>query len=394
MIVIVALIGAALAWGFWPRPVLVETAEVARRPLQVTVEEEGRTRVKERYMLYAPVAGYLRRVEFEVGDAVAAGQALAEIDPLPSAMLDPRTQAEAEARAAAARSSLARAREALLQAESEAELAADEFTRRQELLARQLVSRAEYDQARSRQRATAAAAQAATSAVEVARHELEAAEAALRYAGAVTRGDAVEPIQLASPVDGRLLKRLQESAGVVSAGQPLLEVGDAQALEVEVEVLSRDAVRIEIGGRVLFERWGGEEALEGVVRTIEPTGFTKISALGVEEQRVLVIVDFVSPPDTWRRLGDGYRVEAKFITWERSDALTVPAGALFRRGDGWAAFLVDGGRARLTAIRTGQSSGLLTEVLDGVSAGDRVVVHPDDALEDGAQIEPYRDGTR
>ncbi|MGD9388370.1 MAG: efflux transporter periplasmic adaptor subunit, partial [Gammaproteobacteria bacterium] len=235
MIVIVALIGAALAWGFWPRPVLVETAEVARRPLQVTVEEEGRTRVKERYMLYAPVAGYLRRVEFEVGDAVAAGQALAEIDPLPSAMLDPRTQAEAEARAAAARSSLARAREALLQAESEAELAADEFTRRQELLARQLVSRAEYDQARSRQRATAAAAQAATSAVEVARHELEAAEAALRYAGAVTRGDAVEPIQLASPVDGRLLKRLQESAGVVSAGQPLLEVGDAQALEVEVE---------------------------------------------------------------------------------------------------------------------------------------------------------------
>ncbi|WP_346765471.1 HlyD family efflux transporter periplasmic adaptor subunit [Thioalkalivibrio sp. XN8] len=389
IIVIAVLLGAGLAWGFWPRPVLVETDEVARRPLQVTVEEEGRTRVKERYALHAPVAGYLRRVELEVGDPVTAGQPLAVIDPLPSAMLDPRTRAEAEARAAAARSGLVRAEKMLRQAESEAELAADEFARRAELLARQLVPRAEYDQAQSRKRAMEAAAQAAASAVDVARHELEAAEATLRYAGAAASGAEAGPIEVVSPVDGRLLKRMQESAAVVASGQPLLEVGDPQALEVEVEVLSRDAVRIEPGGRVLFERWGGEQALEGRVRTVEPTGFTKVSALGVEEQRVLVIADFAAPAELWRRLGDGYRVEARFITWEREDALTVPAGALFRRGDDWAAFVVRDGRARLVNVRTGQGSGLLTEVLDGLEAGERVVVHPGDELEDGMRVERY-----
>jgi HlyD family secretion protein len=393
IIVIAVLLGAGLAWAFWPRPVLVEIAEVARRPLQVTVEEEGRTRVKERYMLYAPVAGYLRRVELEVGDPVTAGQALAVIDPLPSAMLDPRTRAEAEARAAAARSGLARAEEILRQARSEAELAAEEFRRREELLARQLVSRSEHDQAGSRKRAMEAAAQAAASSVEVARHELEAAQAVLRYAGAA-RGDDASPIEVVAPVNGRLLKRLQESAGVVAAGQALLEVGDPQALEVEVEVLSRDAVRIEPGGRVLFERWGGADVLEGRVRTIEPTGFTKISALGVEEQRVLVIADFAAPAEDWGRLGDGYRVEAKFITWEREDALTVPGGALFRRGDEWAAFVVRDGRAHLVRVQTGQGSGLLTEVLGGLQSGDQVVVHPDDALEDGKRVERYSEGAR
>lgn len=389
IIVIVVLLGAGLAWGFWPRPVLVETAEVARRPLQVTVEEEGRTRVQERYTLHAPVAGYLRRVELEVGDPVTAGQPLAVIDPLPSAMLDPRTRAEAEARAAAARSGLVRAEKMLAQAESEAELAAEEFERRAELLARQLVPRAEYDQAQSRKRAMEAAAEAAASAVDVARHELAAAEATLRYAGAAASGAEAGPIEVVSPVDGRLLKRMQESAAVVASGQPLLEVGDPQALEVEVEVLSRDAVRIEPGGRVLFERWGGEQALEGRVRTVEPTGFTKVSALGVEEQRVLVIADFAAPAELWGRLGDGYRVEARFITWEREDALTVPAGALFRRGEGWAAFVVRDSRAHLVNVRTGQGSGLLTEVLDGLEAGERVVVHPGDELEDGMRVERY-----
>lgn len=390
MLVVAALVVLALVWGFWPRPVMIETGEVARRPLQITVEEEGRTRVKDRYVLYAPVAGYLRRIDLDVGDPVELGEALAVLDPLRPTVLDPRARAEADARVAGARSALAGAESTARQAQADAELAEEEFRRREDLLARQLISRSEFDQARSRMRATQATHRAAESAIEVARHELEAALAALRYSGA-GEGDApIETVPVRSPASGRVLKVVQESAGVVAAGQPLLEVGDPGELEVEVEVLSRDAVRIEPAGRVLFERWGGDEVLEGVVRTVEPTGFTKVSALGVEEQRVLVIADIHSPPEAWRRLGDGYRVEAKFVVWEREDALTAPASALFRRDGGWAAFVVEDGRARQRAVTIGQGSGLFTEVLGGLAAGDLVIVHPDSAVDDGARVQPYR----
>ena len=389
--VITALVALAIAWGFWPRPVLIETGEVARRPLQVTVEEEGRTRVVDRFVLHAPVAGYLRRIELDVGDAVALGDSLAVLDPLRPSVLDSRARAEAEARVAAARAGLDRARAALRQVEAEAELAAEEFRRREDMLARRLISRSEFDQARSRMNAMDAARAAAGAAVEVARFEQEAALAALRHTAVSDTDAPAETVPVRSPVDGRVLKVLQESAGVVAAGQPLLEVGDPRRLEVEVEVLSRDAVRIEPGGRVLFERWGGDETLEGVVRTVEPTGFTKISALGVEEQRVLAIADISSPPETWQRLGDGYRVEARFIVWERADALTVPGSALFRRDDGWAVFVVEGDRARLRPVRLGGRSGLLAEVLEGVEAGDAVIVHPDDAVDDGVRVRLFQE---
>lgn len=390
MFILAALVALAITWGFWPRPVLIESGEVARRPLRITVEEEARTRVIDRYVLYAPVAGYLRRIELDVGDPVSVGASLAVLDPLRPTVLDPRTRAEAEARVAAARAALRRAESTRQQAEAEAELAAEEFQRREELLARQLISRSEFDQARSRMRAMAALRAATSSAVEVARFDLEGAKAALQYSAAAEGDEAIETVPVRSPVDGRILKVLQESAGVVAAGQPLLEVGDPRRLEVEVEVLSRDAVRIAPGGRVLFERWGGADILEGVVRAVEPSGFTKISALGVEEQRVLVIVDLSSPPETWAGLGDGYRVEAKFIVWEREDALTVPASALFRRDDGWAVFVVEGERARLRPVKLGPGSGLLTEVIEGLSPGDVVVVHPDDALDDGVRVAPFR----
>ena len=386
---IAVLIAAAMTWAWWPRPVLVEFAEVARRPLEVAVEEEGRTRVKDRYVLYAPVAGYLRRVTLEPGDAVEAGQPVAWLDPLPAATLDPRARAEAEARLAAARATLEQARDIREQAAAEAALAEQEFTRRRELLARQLISRAEFDQAESRRDGAVAAARAAASAVEVARHEVEAAEAVLSYAGAMAGDDAPEPVALRAPVTGRVLKRLQESAGVVAAGQPLVEVGDTRALEVEVEVLSRDAVRIEPGGRVQFERWGGGDTLEGRVRVIEPAGFTKISALGVEEQRVLVIADLLDPPQAWQRLGDGYRVEARFITWAQDDALTAPASALFRRGDAWEAFVVEDGRARRVSVTPGRSSGLVTQVVAGLEAGQKVIAHPPEEVEDGVRVAPY-----
>jgi HlyD family secretion protein len=390
MTIVAVLVIAALAWGFWPRAARIDTGEVARRPLQISVEEEGRTRVKDRYVLYAPVDGYLRRIELEVGDPIGLGETVAQLDPLRPVVLDPRARAEAEARVAAARSALARAQANARQSEAEFELAKEEFQRREDLLARALISRSEFDQARSRRQAMEAARGAAESAVEVARHDLEAALATLGHSAASEPGQPAETVTLRSPVTGRLLKRVRESAGVVAAGQPLLEVGDAHVLEVEVEVLSPDAVRIEPGGRVLFERWGGDEILEGVVRTVEPTGFTKVSALGVEEQRVLVIADIDSPPETWTRLGDGYRVEATFIVWEREDALTTPASALFRRDGGWAAFVVEGGRARLRAVRVGRSSGLLTEIIDGLSPGQTVIVHPEDSIADGARVEAFR----
>jgi HlyD family secretion protein len=383
------LVALALAWGFWPRPVMVETGVIERRHLQVTVEEEGRTRVKDRYVLYAPVAGYLRRIELEVGDAVHAGESLAVLDPLRPAVLDPRARAEAEARVSGARSALARAESTAGHARAEAELAAEEYRRREALLARGLVSRSEFDQARSRMRALEALSRAADSAAEVARFDLEAAFATLRYSAGAEEGAPAETVPVRSPVDGRVLKRLQESAGVVPAGHPLLEVGDPGRLEVEVEVLSRDAVRIQPGGRVLFERWGGAEVLEGVTRIVEPTGFTKFSALGVEEQRVRVIADLVSPPEAWQRLGDGYRVEARFVVWEREDALTVPSSALFRRDDGWAVFVVEDGRARFRSIRLGQGSGLYSEVLDGLSAGEEVIVHPGDSVDAGVRVQHF-----
>ena len=389
MLIAGALVVLALVWGFWPRPVMVETGVVERRHLQVTVEEEGRTRVKDRYVLYAPVAGYLRRIELEVGDAAEAGEPLALLDPLRPAVLDPRARAEAEARVSGARSAMARAESTVRHAQAEAELAAEEYRRREELLAGGLVSRSEFDQARSRMRALEALSRAAGSAVEVARYDLEAALASLRYSAVGEQDAPAETVPVRSPVAGRVLKLLQESAGVVPAGHPLLEVGDPGRLEVEVEVLSRDAVRILPGGRVLFERWGGAEILEGVVRIVEPTGFTKISALGVEEQRVLVIADLASPPEAWQRLGDGYRVEARFVVWEREDALTVPASALFRRDDGWAVFVVEHGRARFRAVRLGQGSGLFSEVLDGLSRGEEVIVHPDDSVDAGVRVRPF-----
>jgi HlyD family secretion protein len=390
LIILAALLIGAVGWGFWPRAEPVETAEVARRPLAVTVEEEGRTRVRDRYVLHAPVAGYLRRIELDVGDAAPLGATLATLDPLRPATLDQRSRAETEARVAAARAELARREAAARQAVAEAELAAAEFARREGLVEKGLVSRSQFDEARGRMRATEAARRAANAAIEVARYELEAANAALRYTSSGEAGKPLETVLVRSPVEGRVLAVRQESAGVVAAGQPLLEVGDPGELEVEVEVLSRDAVRIAPGGRVLFERWGGEGALEGVVRTVEPTGFTKVSALGVEEQRVRVIVDFASPPETWRRLGDGYRVEAVFVVWERADALTVPASALFRRDDGWAVFAVEGGRARQREVTVGPGSGLLTEIVAGLEEGDTVIVHPGDAVSDGVRVRGFR----
>lgn len=220
-------------------------------------------------------------------------------------------------------------------------------------------------------------------AAATARHELEAARSALRFSAA---GGSFAAVVVSSPVSDQVLRIPRKSEGPVAAGQALLEVGAASELEIEVDVLSLDAVRIGPGTPVVFERWGGEGSLEGVVRVVEPACFTKVSALGVEEQRVWVIVAFTSPRQQWQRLGDGYRVEASFILWQRDDVLQIPASSLFQDGSGWAAFVVKEGRAVKRRVEIAQRSGLAAQLLSGVAEGEQVIVHPDDRLKDGVRV--------
>ncbi len=380
------LVVAALTFGFMPRPILVDTAVVGRGPLVVTVEEEGRTRVIDRYVLSAPVAGFARRIELDVGDQVSKGDVLLELEPLRSDVLDPRRRAEAEARVQASSAARAGASQNVAAARADAEFAARELARKEQLRADRTISEDDLDRARARARAAAANLRSAEFAVDVAQHELEAAETALAYSGAATGEGTQEMVAVSSPVDGRVLAVIRESEGVVDSGQSLIEIGDPAALEVEVDVLSADAVKIEPGARVEFHRWGGDEPLNGVVRVIEPTGFTKISALGVEEQRVLVISDIVSPRADWARLGDGYRVEAAFILWQDDDVLKTPSSALFRQGNDWAAYVVEDGRARLRRVDIGRRSGLEVQVLDGLAPDERVIVHPGDDVTDDVRV--------
>jgi len=223
-------------------------------------------------------------------------------------------------------------------------------------------------------------------AVAVARYEQEAAETALKYSAGTETGDPAVRVPVKSPVTGKILQMPHECEGPVTTGQELLVVGDPTQLEVVVDLLSADAVKVKPGMKVLFDRWGGEEPLVGRVRTVEPYGFTKISALGVEEQRVNVIADFVSPKEEWQRLGDGYRVEARFVIWQEDNVLQVPASSLFRVDDGWAVFVVANGRAQQREVKVGQRNGLIAQILEGVKEGEKVVNHPSDEVEDGVRI--------
>ncbi len=384
----VVVVATALAWGFWPGPVPVEGVPAVRAPLRVTVEEEGRTRVKDRFVISAPVAGYLQRIPLEVGDAVAQGQTLAVLEPLRPDVLDPRSRARAEAQVAAAQATLKAAEEQVVSKRAENTFAQAEYRRKQKLLKDELVSQGDLDQAQTLARQAAAAQRSAEFAVEVARFDLEAAQTALQYSvtGDGKGEDTMDTVKLRAPVTSRVLAIHHKSEGVVVTGEDLLEIGDPAALEVAVDVLSADAVRIQPGGAVQFQRWGGAQPLDGVVRVVEPTGFTKISALGVEEQRVWVIADLTSPREQWQQLGDGYRVEAHFILWEGQDVLQVPASALFHHGDGWAVFVIRDSKARRVAVQIGHSNGLVTQVLSGIEAGDTVITHPDDRVEDGVRV--------
>ena len=348
------------------------------------------TRVMDRYVIAAPMSGYARRIKLKVGDQVERGQILAVLEPARSDALDPRSRAQARAQVSAAQASLAAAGENARAATADAQLARQELERTEKLGRAKFLSQSAVDQARTGVSRTEAAQQAAQHQVNVARFELETARAALARSAALEAGAAAETLSVRAPVPAKVLKVVHESEGTVQAGQPLIEIGNPEALEVEVELLSTAAVKIAPKSRVILDRWGGDQPLQGAVRVVEPAGFTKISALGVEEQRVHVIVDFTSPREFWQRLGDGYRVEAQFVVWEGADVLQLPASALFRHNNGWAAFVVEDGRARLRPLKIGQRTGLKAQVLEGIRAGDQVITHPDDKIKDGARVQPRR----
>jgi HlyD family secretion protein len=384
--VITVVIIALLAWGFWPQPVLVEAVAAMRAPLAVSIEEEGRTRVIDRYIVSAPVDGVACRVQLEVGDPVKKGQILLGITPLESQIMDPRSRAQAKARVSAAGSALRAAQEEAQAATAAQEYAATELERLRPLIEEGLIARDAFNRAETEAKTSAAAKRSADFNVDVAGYDLEAARTTLQYSAATASGIPAEIVPVRAPIDGRILKVQHECEGAVRTGDPLLEVGDPTALEIEVDVLSADAVKIKPGMQVLFDRWGGEQPLQGRVRNIEPVGFTKISALGVEEQRVLVISDFTSHGEQWQRLGDGYRVEAHFILWQEDDVLQVPASSLFRYKQGWAVFVIDGNRASRREIKVGQRNGLNAQILAGVATGEMVINHPSDAVEDGRSV--------
>ena len=381
----VAAVGVLFWFGFRDSPILVDSAPVTREPLRVTVEQEARTRVTDRYVITAPVAGYARRIELEVGDFVQAGTALLSVEPQRAAALDPRSRAQAQALAAAAQANVGTMRQRVHATHVAMKLANTELARVSQLRANGFATMEDEDRARAAAQRGTADWRSATFSLETAQHELEAAQTALQYAGSPA-ADFGEPVFARAPVAGHVLRIIRESEGAVTAGEPFLEMGNPRVLEVTTDVLSSDAVRIGPNTKVVFTRWGGERELNGRVRRVEPAGFTKVSALGVEEQRVWVVTDFTSPPEEWERLGDGYRLEASFVVWEEDNILQVPASALFREGDGWAVFLVADGQAKKRGVEVGQRNGLRAQVLAGVVEGERIVVHPDDQVNEGVRV--------
>jgi HlyD family secretion protein len=385
VLAVLGFVALLLVIALWPSSVSVDVATAKRGPMSVTVDEEGETRVHDRFVVSAPVAGEVLRIELEPGDPVRRGETvLATFQPAAPNPLDARSRAEAEAGVAAARAALGSARAERERAEAALRLARSELERNQELAEQKIVSRQDLESKETEARAAEEAMRAAEFGVASAMHQLEMAQARLLQATGVGRGSGV--IEIHSPIDGVVFKRYRESEAVVPAGEPLLELGDPHHLEIVSDLLSTDAVKVKSGNAVLIVQWGGNKTLRGRVRLVEPSGFMKISALGVEEQRVNVIVDFEDPEEAWAALGDGYRVEVRVVIWEGQGVLQVPTSSLFRKGEKWAVFAVDSGRARVRTIELGQRNGLSAQVLSGLEEGDTVVVHPSDSLEDGARI--------
>jgi HlyD family secretion protein len=384
-----AVVAAALVWAFLPRPVGVDVAAVERGALEVTVEDEGVTRIRDVYVVSAPTSGRMLRSELTVGDAVVGGRTvLARFEPSDPSLLDLRSRRVGEATVEAAQAAVGLAEAQLVQARSQLAFLRGDLERAVELAARRTISERALDKARLDVATGEAGVKGAEATLEVRRRELETARAQLLepQGGGARRPDCC--IALAAPVDGRVLKILQESEQIVQAGSPLIEIGDPRDLEISVDLLSRDAVRVTPGAPARIDAWGGPEPLTARVRRVEPTGFTKVSALGIEEQRVKVILDPDGPAEAWARLGHGYRVVARITVKRVEGAVLAPIAALFRSGERWAVFTVTGERARLVPVELGERNARFAVVAAGIGEGARVILHPAGELADGAAVAP------
>jgi HlyD family secretion protein len=379
----VVVIAGIVAVAMWPQSTVVDVAPAVAGPMHVTIDEDGETRVRQRFVVSAPVAGRLSRIELEPGDRVARNTTvLARLAPVQSSLLDPRTRSELSAAVDAARAAVGQAQAERDRAAAALERARSTETRQRALFEGGAAPRDSVEAAETARRTAEEAARAAEFAVRGAEYQLQLARARLQAPQAA----AGSSIEITAPIDGTVLKRHHESAAVIAAGEPLIEIGDVNDLEIVADLLSTDAVRVERGATVLIEQWGGGHALHGRVRRVEPSGFMKVSALGVEEQRVNVIIDFEDPAAAGRVLGDGYRVEVRIIVWRDDNVLKVPTGSLFRQQDGWAVFVADNGTAHLRRVDLGQRNQTEAQILSGLTAGESVVLHPPDTLVDGAGL--------
>lgn len=387
--VAVLAIAAATAWALWPRPIPADLAVIASGPMSVTVEDEGVTRIEDVYTISAPVGGTLQRSPRHVGDVVVANETiLAVIEPMAPGFLDIRSQRVAEAAVEAAAAAVALAEAQVRQAAAELEFAQSDLERAMELSRREAISARELDRARLAVRTAESALASAEATRDVRVRELESARANLIQPGSEAEASPTCCVQVRSPVDGRVLDVVVESEQVVQPGAPLVEVGDPSRLEVVVDLLSRDAVRVEPGDPAVIDDWGGEEPLQARVVRVEPTAFTEVSALGIEEQRVRVVLALLDPDAANGKLGHRYRVIARIVVWQEDDVVQVPLGALFREDGEWAVFVVEDGIAQVRVVELGERTMRSAQVLSGLEPGETVILHASDRIAPGAAVAP------
>ena len=388
LLLVAAVVVGLLTMWLRPTPTRVDVAAVSRAAMTVTVDGEGKTRVRDRYVAAAPVAGRLRRILLRRGDVVKSGQLIAQIDPLPLSPLDPRQRAEAVARVDAAEDAKREIDRMVERNKATYDQARRELERSENLARSGVISSQELERSQTAVSTGLREYEAARSRAESAAHEVDIARAAL-LAGNHSQGSPAASVKVHAPTDGRVLRVVEESERVVIAGAPLVEVSNPSNLEVVIELLSTDAVKVSPGAKVFIEAWGGPEALEARLRLIEPSAFTKVSALGIEEQRVNVIADLTAPSSV---LGDGYRVEGRIVVWHSDRVLQVPVSALFRTGDVWNLFVVEDGLARLRQVEVGQRTPVAAEIKSGVEADEEVIIHPSNEITDGTRVEPRAEG--
>ena len=392
-VIVAGMVAGAMVAAFWPRPIMVDLGEASRGPMMVTIDEEGRTRVSEAYVVSTPVAGRLQRVEVEPGDPVRRGKTvIAHMLPTNPAALDVRTREQALAAVQAAEAALRVSRADLNAAIASGELSRTELERAEQLWERQIISQSQLDRARQGLRVADASIETAEAAIAMRQADLANARAQLigfddQGLAAAIDGQRSDDIPLLSPADGRILRVMQQSETTLPAGAAIMEIGDIDGeLEVVVELISSDAVQVRLGDRVFIEDWGGPQTLEGEVSRIDPFAITKYSALGVEEQRVPVTVALNSPAEDRTALGHGYRVETRIVVWQAEDALRVPSSALFRIAEDWAVFVAASGAAELRSVGIGRNNGVIAEVTEGLESGDQVILYPSAAITAGSRI--------